>query len=42
MICGIADVQNLASNQVLQKAGLRFVETFDLDVIPHHWYQQER
>ena len=42
LICGIADVQNLASNQVLQKAGLRFQETFNLDGVPHHWYQLER
>ncbi|ALD20531.1 GNAT family N-acetyltransferase [Hymenobacter sp. DG25A] len=42
LICGIADVQNLASNQVLQKAGLRFQQTFDLEGVPHHWYQRER
>ena len=40
-ICGIADVRNLASNLVLQKAGLRFGATFDLDGVPHHWYEQD-
>ncbi|RYU82859.1 GNAT family N-acetyltransferase [Hymenobacter persicinus] len=42
-ICGIADVRNLASNHVLQKAGLRFVETFELPHEgSHNWYQRER
>ncbi|SHJ58004.1 Acetyltransferase (GNAT) domain-containing protein [Hymenobacter daecheongensis DSM 21074] len=41
-ICGIADVRNVASNQVLQKAGLRFGNTFDLNGLPHHWYEQEQ
>jgi ribosomal-protein-alanine N-acetyltransferase len=43
LICGIADVRNLASNQVLHKAGLRRVETFELpEGGPHHWYQREQ
>ncbi|GAA3928947.1 GNAT family N-acetyltransferase [Hymenobacter algoricola] len=42
LICGIADVRNLASNQVLQKVGLGFIETFDLAGLPHHWYQRQR
>ncbi|GAA3995587.1 GNAT family N-acetyltransferase [Hymenobacter fastidiosus] len=42
LICGIADVRNLASNQVLQKAGLRFGNTFDLDGVLHHWYERKK
>ncbi|KAA9339297.1 GNAT family N-acetyltransferase [Hymenobacter busanensis] len=42
LICGIADVRNEASNHVLQKAGLCYGNTFDLDGLPHHWYQRER
>lgn len=41
-ISGAADVNNIASNKILQKAGLKFVETFEFEGIPHHWYSISR
>ncbi|WP_062061396.1 GNAT family N-acetyltransferase [Aquimarina longa] len=37
-ICAAADVNNIASNKVLQKIGLQFIETFDYEGKPHNWY----
>ncbi|TDL99568.1 MAG: GNAT family N-acetyltransferase [Flavobacteriaceae bacterium] len=37
-----ADSENLASDKVLRKVGLTFVETFDLDGVKHNWYKIER
>jgi len=34
-----AHIENIASNNVLQKAGLKFIETFEYDKEPHHWYK---
>jgi RimJ/RimL family protein N-acetyltransferase len=34
-----AMVENLHSRKVLEKAGLRFVEIFDLDGLAHAWYK---
>ena len=33
-----AHVENIGSNKVLQKVGLQFIETFEYDSAPHHWY----
>ncbi|MEO1413470.1 MAG: GNAT family N-acetyltransferase [Bacteroidota bacterium] len=33
-----AHVDNIASNKVLQKVGLKFLETFVYDGDPHNWY----
>ncbi|MCW5518764.1 GNAT family N-acetyltransferase [Aureitalea sp. L0-47] len=41
-ISGAADVDNIASNKILQKVGLRYVETFEFEGIPHHWYTLKR
>ncbi|MBT8275171.1 MAG: GNAT family N-acetyltransferase [Bacteroidia bacterium] len=41
-ISGAADVDNLASNKILQKVGLKYVETFNYEGIPHHWYTLKR
>lgn len=38
----MADVENAASNNVLRKVGLQFIETFDLDETPHNWYRIDR
>jgi RimJ/RimL family protein N-acetyltransferase len=38
-IYGAADAQNTASRNVLQKAGLKFIEDFDYQGIPHVWYK---
>ena len=34
-----AHVENSASNRVLQKAGLQYLETFEYDNAPHNWYR---
>ena len=34
----IVDCENKGSNNVLQKVGLQYIETFDLDGTPHNWY----
>jgi len=41
-IYAMADVKNQGSDNVLKKAGLKFVETFDLKGIQHNWYQLDR
>ncbi len=38
-ICAAADLGNIASNKVLRKIGLRFIETIDVDGVPHNWYK---
>lgn len=38
-IYGGAHIENIASNKVLQKVGLKFLETFEYDSAPHHWYK---
>lgn len=37
-----AHIENIASNKVLQKVGLKFIETFEFDGAPHHWYKLNR
>lgn len=41
-ICAAAHVENIASNAVLKKAGLTFIETFECDGAPHNWYKLQR
>lgn len=41
-IFGMADVNNTASRKVLEKAGLRYIETFDLNGTPHAWFKITR
>lgn len=38
-IVGAADVDNLASNKILSKVGLKFIETFEYDGKLHNWYE---
>jgi ribosomal-protein-alanine N-acetyltransferase len=38
-IYGMADIDNAASNHVLQKIGLKFVEQFNYDGIACNWYK---
>lgn len=38
-ITGIAEVDNIGSNKILQKIGLKFTEEFLYDNIKHNWYQ---
>lgn len=37
-----ANIENVASNNVLTKVGLRFVETFEKEGIINNWYQIKR
>lgn len=41
-IYGMADVDNIASNTILKKAGLNYIETFIYDGAEHHWYKITR
>lgn len=38
-VIGIADCENAASNRILQKVGMKFVESFDLEGTLHNWYE---
>jgi ribosomal-protein-alanine N-acetyltransferase len=40
-IYAIADVNNSSSKKVLEKIGLKCVETFEYQGISHYWYQTE-
>jgi len=33
-----ADIQHVASNKILKKIGLKFIETFNYEGVPHNWY----
>ncbi|TGN24259.1 GNAT family N-acetyltransferase [Empedobacter tilapiae] len=37
-----ADSRNIGSNKILDKVGLKFIETFDFEGIEHNWYRVER
>ncbi len=37
-----ADVKHAASNKILQKIGLRLVDTFVYDSEPHYWYSLKK
>ena len=37
-----ANSENIASNKILKKVGLRYIETFDLDGIKHNWYKIDK
>jgi len=41
-ICAAADVDNLASNRILKKIGLDFIETFEFEGTLCNWYKIER
>jgi ribosomal-protein-alanine N-acetyltransferase len=38
-IYGMADVENIASKNVLEKIGLNYVENFTFDGIEHNWFR---
>ena len=38
-IVGAAEVENIASNKVLKKIGLKFINEFKYDNIPCNWYE---
>ncbi|WP_405207578.1 GNAT family N-acetyltransferase [Aquimarina sp. LLG6339-5] len=33
-----ADINHLASNNILKKIGLKFIDRFDYEGVPHNWY----
>ncbi|WP_299438367.1 GNAT family N-acetyltransferase [uncultured Aquimarina sp.] len=33
-----ADVNHVASNKILKKIGLKFIDTFDYESVTHNWY----
>ena len=37
-ICGGAHIDNAASNHILQKIGLKYIEDFIFEDMPHKWY----
>lgn len=39
VIYAIADIGNSDSKKVLEKCGLRQVETFIYDGVPHYWFE---
>ncbi len=40
-VYALTDCNNIASGRVLEKAGLKFVEKFELGGVIHHWYKAE-
>ncbi len=38
-ICGAAEVENIASNRILQKIGLQFINEFDFEGVKVNWYE---
>ncbi|RZJ98800.1 MAG: N-acetyltransferase [Flavobacterium sp.] len=38
-VYGMCDVGNIASKNVLEKTGLKYIETFDLEGIEHNWFK---
>jgi [ribosomal protein S5]-alanine N-acetyltransferase len=40
-ITGMAHIDNIASQNVLQKAGLKFVNTFDYEDFQKRWYEMD-
>ena len=41
-IYAMADIDNAGSNRILEKTGLHFIETFDLEGVTHNWYKLTR
>lgn len=41
-ICGAAQIKNIGSNKVLQKIGLKLIESFTYKETECHWYELER
>lgn len=41
-LIGVADSRNIASVRVLQKAGMKYIETFYEDDIPLYWYSLKK
>jgi len=37
-----ADINHLASNKILTKVGLKLIDTFEYDGVPHYWYNLKK
>lgn len=37
-----ANIHHVASNKILKKVGLKFIDTFEYDGEPHNWYNLKR
>ena len=37
-----AHIDNIGSNKILLKIGLKYIETFEYDNLPHYWYGIQR
>jgi ribosomal-protein-alanine N-acetyltransferase len=42
IIYGAADLENIGSNKILQKIGLKFVNEFEYDSVKVNWYQLKK
>ncbi|MBN4070207.1 GNAT family N-acetyltransferase [Olleya sp. AH-315-F22] len=42
LIVGAAEIDNIASNKVLKKIGLQFVNEFDLEGVKVNWYELKK
>jgi [ribosomal protein S5]-alanine N-acetyltransferase len=38
----MCDMHNASSRKVLEKVGLKPIDTFDLNGIPHYWFKIQR
>jgi len=38
-VCGAAHIDNIGSNRILQKVGLKFINEFIYDGAKHNWYE---
>ena len=41
-MCGAAEIENIASNKVLQKIGLQFINEFPFDGVMVNWYELKK
>lgn len=41
-ICGAAEIENIASNKVLHKIGLKFINEFKYENVPCNWYELKK
>jgi len=41
-ICGAADIDNVGSNKILSKIGLKLTEQFTFEGILHNWYENSK
>lgn len=42
LLCGIAETENIASNRILEKVGLKFINDFKIDGVNAKWYELKK